>query len=82
MAARRELVTWIADYGKILNFTLLKPFVEENEKVDREHFDIELNEDSGGNADLELLKILRKVRPIATYICSLYLYCDAYLIFM
>lgn len=61
MAARRDLVSWIADYGRILNFTVLKPLVELNEKVDKGKFDLELNEDSGGNADLELLKILRKV---------------------
>ena len=52
--------------GKELPKMIRPGVVEENEKVDREHFDIELNEDSGGNADLELLKILRKVRPIAT----------------
>jgi hypothetical protein len=61
MAARRELVTWLAEYGRILNFTVLKPMVETNESVDKSKFDLELNEDSGGNADLELLKILRKV---------------------
>ena len=61
MAARRELVSWIAEYGKILNFTVLKPLVESGEKPDKSQFDLEINEDSGGNADLELLKILRKV---------------------
>ena len=60
MAARRDLVSWIA-YGKILNFTVLKPLVESGEKPDKSQFDLEINEDSGGNADLELLKILRKV---------------------
>ena len=62
MAARRELVTWIAEYGKILNFTVLKPLTDIDEKVDKTLFGLELNEDSGGNADLELLKILRKVQ--------------------
>ena len=62
MSARRELVSWIAEYGNILNFTALKPLVEPNETVDKSKFDLELNEDSGGNADLELLKILRKVQ--------------------
>lgn len=62
MAARRELVTWIAEYGKVLNFTVLKPLTDIDEKVDKTLFDLELNEDSGGNADLELLKILRKVQ--------------------
>jgi hypothetical protein len=62
MAARRELVSWLAEYGNILNFTVLKPMVEPNEIVDKSKFDLELNEDSGGNADLELLKILRKVQ--------------------
>lgn len=62
MAARRELVSWLAEYGSILNFTVLKPMVEPNEVVDKSKFDLELNEDSGGNADLELLKILRKVQ--------------------
>jgi hypothetical protein len=33
-----------------------------NETVVESKFDLELNEDSGGNADLELLKILRKVQ--------------------
>lgn len=27
MAARRDLVNWIAEYGKILNFSVLKPLV-------------------------------------------------------
>jgi hypothetical protein len=36
--------------------------MEPNEVVDKSKFDLELNEDSGGNADLELLKILRKVK--------------------
>jgi hypothetical protein len=62
MAARRELVSWLAEYGSILNFTVLKPMVEPSEVVDKSKFDLELNEDSGGNADLELLKILRKVK--------------------
>ena len=62
MSARRELVSWIAEYGNILNFTALKPLVEPNETLDKSKFDLELNEDSGGNADLELLKILRKVQ--------------------
>ena len=61
MAARRDMVAWIADYGRILNFTVLKPLLATDEKVDKKKFDLELNEDSGGNADLELLKILRKV---------------------
>ena len=61
MSARRELVSWIAEYGSILNFTVLKPLVSPNEVIDKSKFDLELNEDSGGNADLELLKILRKV---------------------
>jgi hypothetical protein len=30
MAMRRDMVNWIADYGKILNFTVLKPMVDEN----------------------------------------------------
>jgi hypothetical protein len=54
MAARRELVSWFAEYGSILNFTVLKPM--------KSKFDLELKEDLGGNADLELLKILRKVQ--------------------
>jgi hypothetical protein len=62
MAARRELVSWLAEYGSILNFTVLKPMVEPSEVVDKSKFDLELNEDSGGNADLELLKILQKVK--------------------
>lgn len=61
MAARRELVSWLAEYGKILNFTVMRPLVDTDERVDKTKFDLELNEDSGGNADLELLKILRKV---------------------
>ena len=61
MAARRELVAWLADYGKILSFTVLKPLVESGDKPDKSQFDLEINEDSGGNADSELLKILRKV---------------------
>ena len=62
MAARCDLVTWIAEYGKILNFTVLKPLTNADEKVDKTFFGLELNEDSGGNADSELLKILRKVQ--------------------
>ena len=65
MAARRDLVSWIADYGKILNFTLIKPLVDEGEVANKEHFDLELSEDSGGNADLELLKILKQVLSTA-----------------
>jgi hypothetical protein len=61
VASRRKLITWLAEYGRILNFTVLKPMVEATESVDKSKFDLELNEDSGGNADLELLKILRKV---------------------
>ena len=85
MAARRDLVSWIAEYGKILNFTVIKPLVRadefidsivnkifdydhyasyqvtEGQLIDKELFDLELNEDSGGNADMELLKILRQV---------------------
>ena len=33
MAVSRDLVKWIADYGKILNFTVLKPIVGENLKA-------------------------------------------------
>ena len=51
----------MADYGKVLNFTVLKPLVESGEKPDKSQSNLEINEDSGGNADLELLKILRKV---------------------
>ena len=65
MAARRDLVSWIADYWKILNFTLIKPIVNECEIANKEHFDLELTEDSGGNADLELLKILKQVLSTA-----------------
>ena len=61
IAARRDMVSRIADYGRILNFTVLKPLLETNEKGDKKTFGLELNEDSGGNADLKLLKILRKV---------------------
>lgn len=63
MLMRRELVNWLADYGKILNFTTLKPLVDAEDASDaaREFFLLELNEDSGGNADSELLKILQKV---------------------
>ena len=85
MAARRDLVSWIAEYGKILYFTVIKPLVHadefidsvvnkifdydhyasyqvtEGQLIDKEQFDLELNEDSGGNADMELLKILRQV---------------------
>ena len=85
MAARRDLVSWIAEYGKILYFTVIKPLVRadefidsvvnkifdydhyasyqvtEGQLIDKEQFDLELNEDSGGNADMELLKILRQV---------------------
>ena len=61
MASRRKLITWLAEYGRILNFTVLRPMVEAKKSVDKSKFDLELNEDSGGNADLELLKILRKV---------------------
>lgn len=68
MASRRELVSWRADYGKILNFTVLKPLTDSDEKADKALFDLELNEDSGGNADLKLLKILQKVRsPLDIY---------------
>ena len=51
MAARRELVSWLAEYGGILNFTELKPMMEPNEVVDKSKFDLELNEDYGGYAD-------------------------------
>jgi hypothetical protein len=62
MAMRRDMVNWIADYGKILNFTVLKPMVDENNpEPSKDQFDLELNEDSGGNADTELRKILQKV---------------------
>lgn len=63
MLMRRELVSWLADYGKILNFTTLRPLVDEEGGADigRENFLLELNEDSGGNADSELQKILQKV---------------------
>ena len=63
MTMRRDLVNWLSEYGKILNFTLLKPVVDQNDdtEVSKEQFDIELNEDSGGNADTELRKILQKV---------------------
>ena len=63
MLMRRELVNWLADYGKILNFTTLKPLINEEDDADigRENFLLELNEDSGGNADSELQKILQKV---------------------
>ena len=40
MAARRELVTWIAEYGKVLNFTVLKPLTDIDEKVDKTLFDL------------------------------------------
>ena len=62
MSMRRDLVNWLADYGKILNFTVLKPVVDENDpEAKKDQFDLELKEDSGGNADTELRKILRKV---------------------
>ena len=62
MSMRRDLVNWLADYGKILNFTVLKPVVDENDpEAKKDQFDLELKEDSGGNADTEQRKILRKV---------------------
>ena len=64
MAARRDLVTWIVEYGKILNFTALKPLTNADEKADKTLFGLELNEDSAGNAGLELLNILRKVQQL------------------
>ena len=65
MSMRRDLVSWLADYGKILNFTVLKPVVDENvPEVNKDQFDLELQEDSGGNADTELRKILQKVTSI------------------
>ena len=49
MSMRRDLVSWLAEYGKILNFTLLKPLLDEHETLSRrEGFDIEISEDSGG----------------------------------
>ena len=62
MSMRRDLVNWLADYGKILSFTTLKPLQDEKDVIsDKEALSIELNEDSGGNADTELRKILQKV---------------------
>ena len=62
MSMRRDLVNWLADYGKMLSFTTLKPLQDEKDVIsDKEAFGIELNEDSGGNADTELRKILQKV---------------------
>lgn len=68
MTMRRDLVNWLSEYGKILNFTLIKPIVDENDdtEANKESFDIELNEDSGGSADTELRKILQKV----TFTCK------------
>ena len=45
MAARRDLVTWIAKYGEILNFTVLKPLTNADAKVDKTLFGLKLNED-------------------------------------
>jgi hypothetical protein len=63
MAGRRDLVSWISLYGAVLNFTVIRPLVDENDAsgANREHFDLELNEDSGGNEDAELSKLHRKV---------------------
>jgi hypothetical protein len=46
--------------------------VKPNEIVDKSKFDLELKEDSVGNSDLELLKILRKAR-YKIRVLSLYL---------
>lgn len=58
MAAMRDLVSWIADYGKILNFTMNEPIVNDDKTADKDQFDLELTEDSGGNADLALLNCI------------------------
>lgn len=66
---RRDLVSWLADYGEILNFTVLKPVVDENEPEGNKYqFDLALQEDSGGNAENELRKILQKVTSIGKHI--------------
>jgi hypothetical protein len=75
MTMRRDLVNWLSEYGKILNFTLIKPIVDENDdtEANKESFDIEHNEDSGGSADTELRKILQKVTFTRNTIGKIYL---------
>jgi hypothetical protein len=37
MTMRRDLVNWLSEYGKILNFTLIKPIVDENDDTEQTH---------------------------------------------
>ena len=57
MLMRRQLVTWVIRYGKVLRWTSLKPLVNSGEIQDKSKFDIELVEDSGGSEDTELEKL-------------------------
>ena len=61
MAARRAIANMTPRYSKVLKFKVLKPIAVAGERLTADDFDVELEQDSGGNDDTELLKLLRKV---------------------
>lgn len=61
MAARRAVANMTPEYSKILKFKVLKPIAVAGERLTADDFDVEHEQDSGGNDETELLKLLKKV---------------------
>ena len=61
MAARRAIANLTPRCAKILKFKVLKPIALAGERLTSDDFDVELEQDSGGSDDTELLKLLKKV---------------------
>ena len=61
MAARRAVANLTPGYSKTLKFKVLKPVAVASERLTADDFDVELEQDSGGNDETELLKLLKKV---------------------
>ena len=61
MAARRAVANMTPEYFEILKFKVLKPIAVASERLTADDFDVELEQDSGGNDETELRKLLKKV---------------------
>ena len=61
MSARRAISNATPGLGKLLKFKVLKPLAVAGEKINAGDFDVELEQDSGGSDESELLKLLLKV---------------------
>ena len=61
MAARRAVANLTPGYSRTLKFKVLKPIAVASERLTADDFDVELEQDSSGNDETELLKLLKMV---------------------